>query len=253
MTKTQANTDKMWTAVPKERSATFRRALDLLPEVETRKMFGCPCAFVNGQMFAVFHPEGLALKLSEANRRALLDQVGAKPFEPMPGRKMREYVVVPPSIESAEADLRSWLEKAHSYAKSLPPKKGQKKVIDISTPNAPQPAGHYAQAIVHDGLVYVSGQLPVDPVSGEKRLGSIEEQAEQALKNVSAILKAAGSDLDHVLKTTVYVSDIGLWGRVNAVYAMFFGDHRPARAVVPTRELHYGFQVEIEAIAAIAD
>jgi len=124
-------------------------------------------------------------------------------------------------------------------------------MIQISTPNAPQPAGHYAQAIVHNGLVYVSGQLPVDPTTGEKRLGSIEEQTEQALQNVAAILQAAGSDLDHVLKTTVYVSDVGLWGRVNAVYAAFFGDHRPARAVVPTRELHYGFQVEIEAIAAI--
>jgi 2-iminobutanoate/2-iminopropanoate deaminase len=124
---------------------------------------------------------------------------------------------------------------------------------EISTPNAPQPAGHYAQAIVHDGLVYVSGQLPIDPASGEKRLGSIEEQAEQALVNVAALLEAAGSDLDHVVKTTVYVSDISLWGRVNAVYAAFFGDHRPARAVVPTRELHYGFQIEIEAVAAVAE
>ena len=124
-------------------------------------------------------------------------------------------------------------------------------MIEISTPHAPQPAGHYAQAIVHNGLVYVSGQLPVDPASGEKRIGSIEEQTEQALRNVAAILVAAGSDLDHVLKTTVYVSDISLWGRVNAVYAAAFGQHRPARAVVPTRELHYGFQVEIEAIAAL--
>jgi 2-iminobutanoate/2-iminopropanoate deaminase len=126
-------------------------------------------------------------------------------------------------------------------------------MIEISTPNAPQPAGHYAQAIVHNGLVYVSGQLPVDPASGEKRLGSIEEQARQALENVAAILEAAGSGLDRVLKTTVYVSDIALWGRVNAVYAAFFGGHRPARAVVPTRELHYGFQVEIEAVAAVPE
>jgi 2-iminobutanoate/2-iminopropanoate deaminase len=124
-------------------------------------------------------------------------------------------------------------------------------MIEVSTPNAPQPAGHYAQAIVHDGLVFVSGQLPVDPATGERRTGSIEEQAEQALANVRAILEAAGTDTEHVLKTTVYVSDIALWGRVNAVYSAFFGDHRPARAVVPTRELHYGFQVEIEAIAAL--
>jgi 2-iminobutanoate/2-iminopropanoate deaminase len=121
----------------------------------------------------------------------------------------------------------------------------------ILTPNAPQPAGHYSQAIVHDGLVYVSGQLAIDPQTGEKRLGSIEQQTEQALRNVAAILEAAGSGLDKVLKVTVYVSDIALWGRVNTVYAQFFGDHRPARAVVPTRELHYGFQIEIEAIAAL--
>ena len=124
-------------------------------------------------------------------------------------------------------------------------------MLEVSTPHAPRPAGHYAQAIAHNGLLYVSGQLPVDPESGEKRVGSIEEQTEQALRNVAAILEAAGSDLNHVLKTTVYVSDISLWGRVNAVYAATFGDHRPARAVVPTRELHYGFQVEIEAIAAL--
>ena len=121
----------------------------------------------------------------------------------------------------------------------------------ISTPNAPQPAGHYAQAIVHDGLVYVSGQLAIDPATGEKRLGAIEEQTEQALRNVAAILEAAGSDLAHVLKTTVYIADISLWPRVNAVYAAVFGAHRPARAVVPTKELHYGFLVEIEAIAAV--
>ena len=121
----------------------------------------------------------------------------------------------------------------------------------ISTPNAPKPAGHYSQAIVHGNTVYVSGQLAVDPQTGEKRLGSIEEQTEQALKNVAEILKAANSDVDRVLKTTLYISDIELWGRVNEVYSRFFGEHRPARAVVPTKELHYGFQIEIEAVAAV--
>jgi len=121
----------------------------------------------------------------------------------------------------------------------------------ISTPNAPKPAGHYSQAIVHNNLVYVSGQLPLDPKTGEKRIGSIEEQTEQALKNLSEILKAAGSNLNQVMKTTVYISDIELWDRVNAVYSRFFGEHRPARAVVPTRNLHFGFQIEIEAIAAL--
>jgi 2-iminobutanoate/2-iminopropanoate deaminase len=126
-------------------------------------------------------------------------------------------------------------------------------MIEIRTPNAPQPAGHYAQAIVHDGLVYVSGQLPIEPQTGARCNGTVEEQTEQALHNVAAILEAAGSRPDRVLKTTVYVSDISLWGRVNAVYAAFFGDHRPARAVVPTRELHYGLLVEIAAVAAVAE
>lgn len=120
----------------------------------------------------------------------------------------------------------------------------------IFTPNAPKPAGHYSQAVVHDNLVYVSGQLPIDPVSGEMRLGSIEEQTEQVLKNLAEILKASGSDIDHVIKATVYISDIELWDRVNDVYGTFFGQHRPARAVVPTKELHHGFGIEIEAIAS---
>lgn len=124
-------------------------------------------------------------------------------------------------------------------------------MIQITTTDAPRPAGHYSQAIVHAGMVYVSGQLPIDPQTGEKQVGSIERQAEQALKNLAGILRAANSDLDQVVKTTLYISDIELWDRVNAVYSKFFGDHRPARAVVPTRNLHFGFQIEIEAIAAV--
>lgn len=121
----------------------------------------------------------------------------------------------------------------------------------IFTPKAPKPGGHYSQAIVHDNVVYVSGQLPIDPVTGEKRLGSIEEQTEQVLENLAEIIKAAGSDIGKVLKTTVYISDIQLWDRVNSVYSTFFGEHRPARAVVPTKELHHGFNIEIEAIASM--
>jgi 2-iminobutanoate/2-iminopropanoate deaminase len=121
----------------------------------------------------------------------------------------------------------------------------------VSTPNAPSPAGHYSQAVVYNGLVFVSGQLSVDPQTGEKRLGSIEEQTEQALKNVAEILKAADSDLSRVLKMTVYIADINLWSAVNAVYARLLGEHRPARAVIPTGELHHGFLIEIEAIAAV--
>lgn len=122
----------------------------------------------------------------------------------------------------------------------------------ISTQDAPRPGGHYSQAVEHQGVVYVAGQLPIVPETGEKCLGTVEEQTERTLLNLEAVLKAAGSGRDWVLRVTVHVSDISLWGRVNAVYAEFFGDHRPARTVVPTRDLHYGFLVEIDAVAAVA-
>jgi len=122
---------------------------------------------------------------------------------------------------------------------------------EIFSPNAPKPAGHYSQAVIHDNIIYVSGQLPIDPATGQKRLGSIEEQTEQVLKNLAEIIKAAGSDINKVIKTTVYISDIQLWDRVNEVYGKFFGEHRPARAVVPIKNLHFGFDIEIEAIASL--
>ncbi len=130
----------------------------------------------------------------------------------------------------------------------------------VSTPNAPRPAGHYEQAQIHGGLIYVSGQLPIDPdtgppnpdaADGSGAIGTIEEQTLRALANVEAVLVAAGSSLNHVIRTTVYVSDVALWPRVNATYAQVFGNHRPARAVVPTRELHFGYQVEVDAIAVV--
>jgi len=121
----------------------------------------------------------------------------------------------------------------------------------IVTNNAPTPAGHYSQAIVFNGLVYVSGQVPIDPVSGERRVGTTEEQTELVLRNVGEILKAAGSDLSRVLKMTVYITDISLWGAVNTVYSRVLGQHRPARAIVPIKELNHGFQIEVEAIAAL--
>lgn len=124
---------------------------------------------------------------------------------------------------------------------------------EIHTDEAPQPAGHYAQAVAHEGLVFVSGQLSIDPDTGTPISGTIEEHTQRALDNVLAILRAAGSDRCLVLKTTVYVSDIGLWPRVNAAYQRFFGEHRPARAVVATRDLHYGCPVEIEAVAALPE
>ena len=120
----------------------------------------------------------------------------------------------------------------------------------ISTPDAPAPAGHYSQAVVHDGRVYVAGQLPIDPADPGASPGSIEAQTERALRNVEAILSAAGSSLDQLLSVTVYVTDIAHWPKVNEVYARTLGSHRPARAVVPVPTLHHGWGVEIQAIAA---
>jgi 2-iminobutanoate/2-iminopropanoate deaminase len=119
----------------------------------------------------------------------------------------------------------------------------------ITTPDAPKPAGHYSQATVYNGLVFVAGQLSIDPATGAHKPGSIEEQTEQALNNVHAILQAAGSDWSRVLKMTVYVADINLWEAVNKVYARILGEHRPARAVIPTGALHHGFLIEIDAVA----
>jgi 2-iminobutanoate/2-iminopropanoate deaminase len=121
----------------------------------------------------------------------------------------------------------------------------------VQTLDAPVPAGHYSQAVVHNGLIFVSGQLPIDPAEPEAPAGSIADQTEQTLANLTRILKAANSGLNRLLKVTIYISDIGLWGEVNAVYSRILGDHRPARAVVPTRDLHHDFKIEIEAIAAV--
>ena len=83
--------------------------------------------------------------------------------------------------------------------------------------------------------------------------GSIEEQTEQVLRNIEAVLKAAGSSLDQVVQMTIYVSDMELWGRVNVAYAKVMGDHRPARAVVPVNDLHFGYQIEVQAIGAVTE
>lgn len=121
----------------------------------------------------------------------------------------------------------------------------------ISTSEAPVPAGHYSQAVVHNGVIYVAGQLAIVPGQTEHHVGSIAEQTEQTLRNVKAVLRAAGSDLDRVLQMTIYISDISLWSEVNAIYQQVMGAHRPARAVVPVKDLHHGYQIEIQAIAAV--
>lgn len=123
----------------------------------------------------------------------------------------------------------------------------------IETPRAPRPAGHYSQAIVHGDLVFVAGQLPTDAGNPEREAGDVEEQTERALRNVEAILEAADTGLDRLLSVTVYVADVSLWPRVNAAYARVLGAHRPARAVVPVKELHHGFLVEVQAVAALRE
>ena len=123
----------------------------------------------------------------------------------------------------------------------------------ISSPDSPTPSGHYSSAVVHDGVVYVSGQLPRVPGKpGDFAPATIEEQTRQALQNAEAVLFAAGSRRDLVLRSTLYVSDIAYWAAVNTEYAAFFGAHKPARAIVPVGAFHNGFLIEIDMIAAIA-
>lgn len=123
----------------------------------------------------------------------------------------------------------------------------------IQPPNQPQPKGHYSPGIEHNGLIYVSGQLPMSLDTREPFTGDIDAQTELALRNIEAVLHAAGSDLSHVLQFTIYISDMELWAAVNAAYARVMGDHRPARAIVPVKDLHFGTKIEIQAIAAKKD
>jgi reactive intermediate/imine deaminase len=121
----------------------------------------------------------------------------------------------------------------------------------VSTPGAPAARGHYSQALVHAGVVYVAGQLPIVPGEPERKLATFEEQATRVIDNVMAILEAAGSGADLVLKATVYITDVAHWPAFNAIYAEKLGGHKPARTVVPVAALHYGYLVEMDAIAAV--
>lgn len=121
----------------------------------------------------------------------------------------------------------------------------------VETKSAPAPAGHYSQGVVHNGLVFVSGQLAIEPETRQPVTDSIEAQTERALRNVEAVLLAANSDLNHVLKFTIYVSDENLWAAVNETYARILGEHKPARAIVPVGKFRGDFLIEIEAVAAV--
>jgi 2-iminobutanoate/2-iminopropanoate deaminase len=119
----------------------------------------------------------------------------------------------------------------------------------VLTDEAPLPGGHYSQAVIANGLVFVAGQLPIVPRAGKEIPVGIEAQTRQALANVAAVLEAAGSSLNKLVSVTIYVSDIGDWPSVNRIYAEALGDHRPARAVAVSPQLHFGALVEIQAIA----
>lgn len=116
----------------------------------------------------------------------------------------------------------------------------------------PVPKGHYSPAVIHNGVVYVSGQLPVNE-QGEPQINSFEDQVRCCMKNIETILTASGSDLQHILKVNVFLSNIQNWSAFNSIYAEIMGDHRPARIVVPCNQLNYGSDIEIDCIAAISD
>jgi 2-iminobutanoate/2-iminopropanoate deaminase len=122
---------------------------------------------------------------------------------------------------------------------------------EVRTDRAPAPVGPYSQAVIHEGLVYVSGQIPLDPATGEVVEGEIEAQASRVFANLRAVLEAAGSGVERVLRTSIYLTDLSLFPRVNAVYEREFrGDPKPARSTVGVASLPLGVQIEVDAIAA---
>jgi 2-iminobutanoate/2-iminopropanoate deaminase len=111
------------------------------------------------------------------------------------------------------------------------------------------PGGHYSHAVTANGFVFIAGQLPIAPDGRKLSDAPFEQQAQQTLDNVAAALIAAGSAVDRLVQVRVYVTDIKLWPAFNAIYAQWIESSRPARAVVPVPQLHYGFKIEIEAVA----
>ena len=123
----------------------------------------------------------------------------------------------------------------------------------IETAAAPIPLGHYSQAVKANGFVFLSGQLPLVPGGDEPMAETIEEQTRQTLENLRQILLAAGSSVDRLVSVQIFIPDVELWPPVNRIYEKFMGNHRPARSVVPTRDLHLGAMIEINAIAVTKD
>jgi 2-iminobutanoate/2-iminopropanoate deaminase len=121
----------------------------------------------------------------------------------------------------------------------------------ISTENAPSAIGPYSQAVKAGNMVFVSGQIPIDPATGEFVSNDVAEQTEQVLKNLSAVLEAGGSSLNNVVKTTVFLADMNDFGAMNEIYGNFFSENKPARATVQAARLPRDARVEIECIAII--
>jgi 2-iminobutanoate/2-iminopropanoate deaminase len=123
--------------------------------------------------------------------------------------------------------------------------------IIIKTDQAPAAVGPYSQAVRIGNLVYTAGQIPLDPATGKLVEGTIEAQTRRVLENLKAVLEAAGSSLTNVVKTTVFLQDMGNFGAMNGVYAQFFGGSPPARSAVEVAALPLGAEVEIEAVAFV--
>lgn len=124
-------------------------------------------------------------------------------------------------------------------------------LVPVHTDQAPDALGPYSQAIVTDGWIFASGQIPIDPATGALVDGPVGVQADRVLRNLAAVLSAAGGSLQTVAKTTVFLSDMTLFGEMNAVYERHFGAHKPARATVAVAGLPKGVDVEIEVIARV--
>jgi 2-iminobutanoate/2-iminopropanoate deaminase len=121
----------------------------------------------------------------------------------------------------------------------------------VATGGAPKAIGPYSQGIVANGLLFTAGQIALDPATGEVVPGGVAEQTARVMENLKAILSAAGSGLDRVVKTTVFLADMADFSAMNEVYAKAFGEHRPARSTVAAAGLPRGVRVEIEAVAAV--
>lgn len=121
----------------------------------------------------------------------------------------------------------------------------------VQTEDAPAAIGPYSQAIVHGGLVFTAGQIPLDPATGELIEGDIGRQTERVMKNLEAVLRASGASLSSVIKTTVFLRDMGDFAGMNEVYGRHFGEHRPARSTVQAARLPRDCGVEIEVIAVV--